>query len=314
MKITEKIDVMLIEDAQEFASSFNFPKLNQWIIKNYNKGYRSISDYLDIIKWIKATNPKIDEFDFKSALSKAKNFNDSGPHNYNADIDLNSNEVTLDYDDGSKWLKINEKDCNAICHKLQYDYSELLANVIENRSECWALLSAESKVLCAVVKNKNDDVSILYQYGKTTSKYYDKIKSLCVLKGIDLPIDAYSNQELVKAIKNGQINIEKCDIKELMSRLKPSSIISCSLLKYAHYCTIRVIYELYKMTNYSCLLKYALSFLICHQLMDLKAYFIIKSAAMQDEETSELFNNIKGNSTKEWSNAMENAQEEIINL
>jgi hypothetical protein len=314
MNLLEKINAKLNDNAEEFASLFSMPRISPWIIQQFNKGYKSINDYKKIIKWVTNNNPNLNDFDFNSALKRAESFlaNYSNNH-YDPYMELYSNDIALKFDDGKKWLIINKEDCNAICHRLQYDCSDYLREVYNNNNMCWALQDPQDKTICIAIINDNS-LKIIGQFGDKPSGCHEEIKRLCVLKGIELPIEAYNHNQLIKALANGEININNIDIRETMKRLSPIDIINCNLLNYSHYCNIETIYKLYNKTKHDCLLKYAMAYLISYGLTKTKAYRTIKIAVSNNKNIANFISSINDHSTSKWHQIMDDSLQEIQNL
>lgn len=299
-----------LTDPESFAKSFGAEHIHPWIIDQYKKGFNSHKDYEQIVKWVIDNNPNIDDLDFNTALRNANNYFDSKKKsNFDPYMEVHSGNVLIDFDNGNKWINIDNNDIDGVVNRLQFDcYGDL-----KDVDNCWALIDPQENFLCVAYCLSNK-IGVIGKMGSYPN-FHDEIKSLCVRKGFDLVPEAFNNSSLVGAIKIKQLNIDGVrDKRSVMSRLSPNDIIDCNLLSYAHYCPIKTIYELYKMTSHDCLLVYAFCYLICNNNMDSKAYKILKNEVNNNENVRSIFNHIDGSDSRAYSKVMEESISEIINL
>lgn len=315
MKFIDKINVILSEDASSFADSFGVPSISSWIISQYNKGHRSHKDYEDIINWVSDRHPNIDEYDFHNALKQAKIYCQSlRKDGFDPYVELHSNNVVQEFDDGKEWLQIGPEDCNAVCHRLRYDCSRELSTVKSGEANCYLLQDPQGNTLCAFIDCEPNSI-IIGQFGKAVTDSSKEIKSLCVRMGINLIPEAYNDIELAKALATKELNIDDVsDITSVMRRLSAKDIINCDLIYYAHHAPIKTIYDLYNRTGHSCLIKYCLCYLVANGKTSTSAYQTIKAAAMRDNEISSMIRNNKGSDTRFYQEKMDEAISDIINL
>lgn len=315
MKLKERLDRLLSEDAEQFASVFNYPRISPWIIQQYDKGYVSKPDYELIINWVTNNNPNLNDFSFDQALKRAKEYaaNVKQAH-YDPYMKLQSSSVALDFENGHKWLEIGPEDCNAVCHRLQFDYSDDLRNVYNGKESCWILQDPQDNTLCALINNKPFP-KLLGQFGNTPSGCNEEIKGLCVRKGLNLGPEAYDNTELTKAINNGQLNIDDIsDLRGLMGRMSALDIINGNLLKYAHYAPLPVILNLHEKTGHSCLIKYLVNYLISNNMTDMPIYQKAISLVQRDPKLKDYFSKLKSNDNRIFTQELENNLGEIQSL
>lgn len=315
MKLKEKLDHLLSENAEQFASVFNCPHISPWIIKYYNKGFTSKSDYDLIVNWVTDDNPSLDNFDFNFALKKAKKHAKNLKHKkFNPYIELESNIIALNLENGYRWIEINSEDCNIVCHHLQYDYSNDLQDVYAGNKKCWILQDPQNNMLCAIINDKPFP-KLLNQFGNISYKYHREIKKLCIRKGLNLGPEAFSNTELAKALNNKQLNINQIEnLHKLFSRLSVLDIINGKLLRYAHYASLPIILDLYKKTNYTCLLKYLINYLLTNNMTNMSIYQKAINLVKQNPKLINYYNNLKSNDNRAFMQELENNINEIQKL
>lgn len=290
MRFINKLNGILAEDANSFANSFGLPRISPWIVQQYNKGHQSYKDYEEIVQWVTNNNPNIDEYDFHSALVQAKSFcNNARKTGFDPYVDLQSKNKILELENGKYWLSIGPEDCNAICHRLKYDCSNELKGVIDSKYNCYALQDPQDNTLCIFLDC--EPCKIIGQFGNGVSGYHEEIKRLCIRKGLKPVPESYSNLELVRALASKELNIDDVyDISAIMKRLSANDIINCNLINYAHYSTIKSIYDLYNKTNHDCLLIYAICYLIIYGYTNSNAYNIVKGSVLSNQEVSKIIN------------------------
>jgi len=313
-KYLDLIESRLNDDPESFASSFGVPKMIPWIATQFKNGYNSPRDFEKISMWVVGKNPRLDDFDFNSALKNAKKYiEDKKNTNFDPHIDFDTSNVVIEFDDGNKWVSVGSQDLNALINRLQHDCHNELRGVYDGDGECSALIDAQGNVLCVLYKDANDCGVI--GTGGVYPNYPKEIKSLCVKRGIDLLPEAFDNSGLINAIKTGQINIDGLkDKRSLMKRLGAEDIIDCGLLSHAHHCPIKTVYDLYCKTGKSCLLIYAMSYLISHGLTKTGAYNTIKALANKNEEVKSAMGNIDSADDRAYIKMMDDAVLDIINL
>jgi hypothetical protein len=315
MTFSDKLDLILSEDAQSFADSLGLPRISPWIMKQYNAGHKSLKDYTDIVNWVTNNNPSIDGFDFQNALKQARLYIDSNRKDgFNKYADLNSEQVVQDFENGKKWLQVGSDDCNAICHRLQYDCSQELTDVRNEISACYALQDPQENTICIFIDSDPHGV-IIGQYGNVPTGQHQEIKALCVIKGLSLVPEAYSDSELVKALATKQLDVEQIvDLPTLFRKLSALDIINCDLLNHAHYAKIKTIYDLYNKTDHDCLLMYCMSYLIVHGLTNTPAYKTIKISASKNRNIVDIVNSNTGNDDRFYADQLEKCINDIQNL
>jgi hypothetical protein len=316
MSFLNRLNTVLSEDANEFAAMFNLPRISPWIIKQYNNGYRSVDDFKKIVDWVTNDNPSLKDFDFHSALKRAKQyFDDRKTEGFDPYTELHSNTEILDFEDGKRWIEIGREDCNAICHRLQYDCHTELNEVYNNAGKCYALQDPQDNTICIFILNDGEQFGrVIGQFNKRP-KCAKEIRSLCVHKGLDFTPDAYEDMELAKALATRQLDPELIDdVASIMKRLNAVDIINSKMLKYAHHAPIATVYDLYCKTNHRCLLQYALGFLVSHNATDNEVYRRVKAAASQDPDITAKINAIQGEDAKPYVELMDDAASQIVNL
>lgn len=315
MKFISRINAILAEDAQSFASSFGLPRLEPWITKQYDNGYTSNKDYEEIVDWVSDNNPNIDSYDFNNALKQAKTYNKSKRKDgFNLRAELLSKDVIKEFDNGKKWLKIGPEDCNAVCHRLQYDCSKELMPVFNNDGKCYALQDPQDNTIC-VFTISNNKHSIIGQFGKQVTDNNEEIKDLCTLNGIEQVPESYNNVELSKALATKQLDIKNChDIGSVIKRLSAIDIINCDLIRYSHHANIKTIYDIYKKTNHSCLILYAFCYLASNNHMNTEAYSIIKQSALKDKTVKSLISKNNKSDNRYYMDLLNKAVKQISSL
>lgn len=315
MKLSKKLDILLSEDAKQFASIFNYPRISPWIIKQYNNGYTSKADYELIVNWVTNNNPSLDDFTFDAALKRAKEYAKNIKENeFDPYMELQSSSISLDFENGRKWLDIGPEDCNAICHRLQFDYSDELRNVFAGKTKCWALQDPQDNTLCVIIDTKPFP-KLLGQLGQAPNKYHEEIKNLCIRKGLNTGPEAYNNAELSKALNNGELNINDIkDLRALFKRMKPTDIINNNLIKYTHYAPLSMILEIYNKTNHSCLLKYVINYMLSNNMTHLPVYKKALSMANRDKEVFDYFKEINTNDNRVFATELDKNVLEIQSL
>lgn len=313
MKFKNKINAILSEDAKTFADSFDLPRISGWITKQYNNGHQSHKDFEIIVNWVKNVNPNISEFDFNSALKKSKQYAISiRQDGFNSYSELKSKNVVQKFGNGKQWVLIGPEDCNAICHRLNYDCSHELQPVIDGEQNCYALQDPQDNTICIFIDGSNQ---IIGQFGKNNVGNYSEVKSLCVKIGINLIPEAYSDYELPQALATKEISIEDIkDISSVMRRLSATDVINCDLLKYSHYCTIKTIYDLYNKTKKDCLILYALSSMVVNDQTKTKAYDTIKAAALANPSVAAIISNNPTKDSRFYDKQVDAAISDIITL
>ena len=313
MNILERINQKLTDDAEEFASSFNIPHMKEWIKGQFRKGYKSIDDYRSIIKWVVSVSPNLELFDFPMALQKAKESDQSEDNrNYDPYAEINSNEVITKFDNGKKWLVIRKEDYNAICNRLQHDYSEYLRKIMS--SQCWGLVDPQDKLLAVVIPD-SPLPRVLGQFGNKVTGLHREIRELSKLVDIDCPLEGYEKSQLIKAINAGTLNLDRVpDVSFVMKQFSTLDIINCKLIRYTNYCDIGTICSLYSRTKHTCLLKYALAFMVTFGHTKTKLYSTIKRLANDVQEIKDIISNMNSSDTREWHKLMDEALTEIQDL
>ena len=312
-KIKNLIETRL--DPEKFADSLNCQILKPWIIQQYNKGHQSKSDYKTIINWYNNNNPTIEKYTFHDALKTAQKYINSLKKNsgFDKNVNINSENHELEFDDGKYWNIIAPEDCNNIIHRLNYDCSQELKPVLDNETQGWALFDSQDNLLCIAINN-NNKLLIIGQLGKIPNRPTE-INKLCIKKGFKPTPECYNNQQLPNALLKGLIDIRDIeDYRPLMKRLDIKSIIDCKLLNLAHYCSLSTILELYIKTRKQCLLQYIICACICQNLTKSEIYNKAKQYLNNHPDLISKINKIKGNDTRPYYDLLEKAQTEISEL
>lgn len=306
------IEARLSEDGNSFAQQFNKPAIAPWIQQQYDKGYHSFGDFKKIIAWIDATGPAISKYDFHSALKQATTFEQNAPvANFSSEEKIQSNDVEMDLDNGSKWSRVHPEDCNAICHLMHADLSELLEPVMHGKSEAWILLDKQENVNGLFV-NTDGKSTCVGPLGKLPVGIHDEIKKLCVRKGLSPIPEAYSDNELAEAILNKEIDVTAIkDLRSFVSRLSNKEIIACGLVKYSYYLKLARIYQMWTDTGHDCLLQYAFCSMIVYGLTHNQLYKTIKDSVNASKLAHELAKLNSSTDTRPFAEKMEEAVEEI---
>jgi len=313
MKFLQRINSILSEDANSFANSFGVPRISPWIIQQYNKGHQSYKDYENIVYWVSNANPNIDGYDFYNAQQQANDYcNNIRQNGFNKYAELQSKNITLDFDNGKKWVEIGPEDCNAICHRLRYDCSIELKTVIDGNDKCYALQDPQDNTICIFINSTPH--RLIGQFGNSALGCHQEIKDLCVRIGIDIIPEAYSELELPKALATKELDINNVyDLSSVMKKLSSVDILNCNLINYAHYSTVKSIYDLYNKTHHDCLLTYAMCHMIIYENTKSKAYQIIKSNVMNNNSVKKLFNK-ENNDNRYYIDLMDRSAEEISKI
>ena len=189
-----------------------------------------------------------------------------------------------------------------------------MQDVKNGDTSCFALQDPQDNTICIFV-NTEPHGTIIGQYGKAPQDQHQEIKSLCVLKGLNLIPEAYSNAELVKALATKQLNIDDIpDLSSLFKKLSAIDIINCDLLHHAHYASVKTIYDLYNKTNHDCLLMYCLCYLMIHGLTKTPAYNAVKIAASQNPQITSIVNRNKSIDDRFYADQLEISTKRIKEL
>jgi len=313
MDFTQRLNSILAEDANTFADSFGLPRISPWIVQQYNKGHQSFKDYENIVRWVTNSNPNIQDYDFYSALKQAQEYCSSMRQDgFDPYTELQSKNVVIDFDSGKKWLAIGPEDCNTICHRLRYDCSAELQAVVDGDCNCYALQDPQDNTICIFLDS--EPYRLIGQFGNPVTNCHQEIKGLCVRKGIDIVPEAYSDLELPKALATKELNIDDVpDLSTVMKRLSSIDIINCNLINYAHYSTLKSVYDLYNKTGHNCLLVYAICYLVANGHTKTQAYNTVKAAVSQNPEVASTIEN-DGSDNRFYIKLMDDAAAEISSL
>lgn len=307
------IEARLAEDSGSFAAQFNKPALSAWIEQQYNKGYHSFGDFKKIITWIDATKPVLSNYDFHSALKQASDFELNKPKTlFSSEEKIESNDVEMELDNGSEWARVHPEDCNAICHQMHADLSELLEPVIQGKSEAWVLLDPQGNARGLFVHTNEGTSACVGPLGKLPVGIHDEIKKLCVRKGFSPIPEAYSDNDLADAIINKEIDVAAIkDIRAFINRLSNKEIIACGLVKYSYYLQLARIFQMWSETGHDCLLQYAFCAMIVYGLTHNQIYDTVKAAVNSSSLAPELAKLNSSTDTRPFAEKMEEAVEEI---
>lgn len=308
------IESRLNDDATAFASVFGQPRISPWIIDQYGKGHTSPRDYEKIVDWITNENPNLSDYNFSTALARAKQFIENRRKgDFDPYAELSSNNIVMDFDTGHKWLDINKSDLSAVINRLQFDCHDELSGVYDGNGHCWALIDPQDNINCIMFKDDSKH-GVIGSFGKPAT-YPKEIKSLCVRKGFDLVPEAYDDDGLSAALKSKALNVNNVrDKRELFKRISADDIITCGLLDHAHYAPMKTVYDLYCKTSHPCLLKYAMAYMVAHGHTSGGAYDSIKALVNSDPDLAEELSTIDAKDNRAYIDMMDDAISEIVAL
>jgi hypothetical protein len=305
MRYLDIIEAKINNDAESFAKALGMPRIQAWVISQYNKGYKSTKDYEEIVKWVNGNHPNITNYDFSNALKAAKEYTKSlKKKKFDKEKEIEINNEALKFEDGKRWVKI--EDIDILVNKLQYDcYDEL-----NSADDCWALFDPQENLICVLYNGQK--CGVIGAFGNYPN-YPNEIKKLCIRKGIDLIHEAYDDQQLIEALKTGQIDIDsQIDKRAVIKRLTCDDIIDCNLLKYSHYAPIKVVFDLYCKTGHNCLLTYVLCFLIVYGYVRSEAYNKVMALVKNNDEVKKLVSGLKD--TASYVSLLDQSVSDITNL
>lgn len=307
------IEARLAEDSHSFAAQFGKPAIAPWIQQQYDKGFHSFADFKKIVSWIDAEKPAISNYDFHTALKQASTFEQNLPAaTFSGDQKIESNDIEMELENGSKWARVHAEDCNSICHMMHADLSELLEPVIHGQSQAWVLLDPQDNPRGLFVHTSAGTSTCVGPLGKLPVGIHDEIKKLCVRKGLSPIPEAYSDNELADAVLSGEIDVTAIkDLRSFISRLSNKEILACKLVKYSYYLPLARIFQMWSSTGHDCLLQYAFCAMIVYGMTHNSIYDQIKDAINASPLAPELAKLNSSTDTRPFAEKMDEAVEQI---